>query len=162
MSKVKSLVKKIVVFEKLANFGSMKDFLSSLADAGTSTQETTNDTHVSENTEKEMPIKPAVLSRLQEVTNQIGVINSLSNELKNRPPSSKIQNLKKINHIVTALQAALKNDHNWDNVKDYVVGRKLIIDSLRSLYDKLEYDNLKLVPSLVTALNYSKKGSGEH
>lgn len=92
------------------------------------------------------------LSRLQSVKNKINLMNNLANGLQGKPAPAKVQALKQINNIVVALQAALKNN-NWGAIKDYIIGRKLITDSLQSLYnDKLEYDDLASVP----ALDYGK------
>jgi hypothetical protein len=97
-------------------------------------------------------IAPAKLSRLQSVKNKINLMNNLTNGLQNKPAPVKAQALKQINNVVLALQAALKNN-NWGAIKDYIIGRKLITDSLQSLYnDKLEYDDLASVP----ALDYGK------
>lgn len=98
------------------------------------------------------PAQEINLSRLQTVKNKINLMNNLSNGLQNKPAPAKAQALKQINNIVVALQAALKNN-NWGAIKDYIIGRKLITDSLQSLYnDKLEYDDLASVP----ALDYGK------
>lgn len=97
-------------------------------------------------------ITPAPLSRLQSVKKQINLMNNLTNGLQNKPAPAKAQALKQINKVVLALQTALKNN-NWGAIKDYIIGRKLITDSLQALYnDKLEYDDLALVP----ALDYGK------
>lgn len=99
-----------------------------------------------------MPTQEITLSRLQSVKNKINLMNNLANGLQNKPAPAKAQALKQINNLVVALQAALKNS-NWGAIKDYIIGRKLITDSLQSLYnDKLEYDDLALVP----ALDYGK------
>ena len=98
------------------------------------------------------PAQEVTLSRLQSVKNKINLMNNLANGLQNKPAPAKAQALKQINNVVLALQAALKNN-NWGAIKDYIIGRKLITDSLQSLYnDKLEYDDLASVP----ALDYGK------
>lgn len=98
------------------------------------------------------PAQEINLSRLQTVKNKINLMNNLSNGLQSKPAPAKAQALKQINNIVVSLQAALKNN-NWGAIKDYIIGRKLITDSLQSLYnDKLEYDDLASVP----ALDYGK------
>ena len=98
------------------------------------------------------PAQEVTLSRLQSVKNKINLMNNLSNGLQNKPAPAKAQALKQINNLVVALQASLKNN-NWGAIKDYIIGRKLITDSLQSLYnDKLEYDDLASVP----ALDYGK------
>lgn len=97
-------------------------------------------------------ITPTKVSVLQSVKKHINLINNLSNGLQSKPAPAKIQALKQINKSVVVLQAALKNN-NWGAIKDYIIGRKLITDSLQSLYnDKLEYDDLASVP----ALDYGK------
>jgi hypothetical protein len=93
-------------------------------------------------------ITRAPLSVLQSVKTQVNLINNLANGLKGKAAPAKAQSLKQINNAVLALQKALKN-RNWGAIKDYIIGRKLITDSLQSLYnDKLEYDDLALVPAL--------------
>lgn len=95
-----------------------------------------------------MPAQEITPSRLQLVKRQINLINTLANGLQNKPAPAKAQALKQINNAVLALQSALKN-RNWGAIKDYIVGRKLITDSLQSLYnDKLEYNDLASVPAL--------------
>ncbi len=99
-----------------------------------------------------MPPQEVTLSRLQSVKNQINLMNNLANSLQGKAAPAKVQALKQINNIVLSLQASLKNN-NWGAIKDYILGRKLITDSLRGLYnDKLEYDDLASVP----ALDYGK------
>jgi hypothetical protein len=98
------------------------------------------------------PAQEVTLSRLQSVKNKINLMNNLANGLQSKPAPAKSQALKQINNLVVSLQASLKNN-NWGAIKDYIIGRKLITDSLQSLYnDKLEYDDLALVP----ALDYGK------
>jgi hypothetical protein len=92
--------------------------------------------------------KPAATSRLQTVKGQINYMNTLANGLAGKTGPAKTQALKQINGLVSALQAALKNT-NWGEIKDYIIGRKLVTDALRSLYnDKLEYADLEFVPAL--------------
>lgn len=91
-------------------------------------------------------------SRLQTVKEQINYMNALANNLSNKTGPSRAQVLKSIDSLVASLQVSVKNN-NWGEIKDYIVGRKLISDALRTLYnDKLSYDDLKLVP----ALNFGK------
>lgn len=84
----------------------------------------------------------------QKVKEQISYMKALSERLQKESGVIRKGTLKQINDSVSVLLNALKN-RNWGPIKNYIIGRKLIIDSLTEMYnDKLSYDDLAGLPAL--------------
>lgn len=91
---------------------------------------------------------PTTNSTLSNVKSQINFMSALTSSLQSKQPQEKHQALSQINSMVSSLLTTFKNQNSWGNIKDYILGRKIVVDALKSTYSQLKYEDLQSIPAL--------------